>query len=145
MKGILWILSLAVPFFSCHNLDERFTLVNSSKRTITFYIARSVPVSNRKLFERFKGEDIADTSPVVYVRIKPGTLFYDFGYPRFASQFKTRDSLLHLLIIDVDSVSAMCKKTSPDSAIIKSIVLENFKYSKSQLEGRGRTIVYYEK
>ena len=131
--------------FSCHHETEKFTLVNCSERTITAYMPKSMPVSNKELFERFKQEDLADTTPVVFFKVAPDTVYYQVGGTSFEIQFSTKDKLMHMLIIDMDSVRAMCKKTSPDSSIIKSLVLKYFKYSKSQLEGRKRTIVYHEK
>ena len=147
IKTIIYLLAaiLVSSGLSCEYAREQYTLVNCSGRTITTYMPTSMPVSNKELFDRFKREDLSDTMPIILYKVAPDTLHYEFGLPSFEGQFRTKDKLMHMLIIDVDSVRAMCKKTSPDSSIIKSLVLEYFKYSKSQLEGRKRTIVYHEK
>lgn len=140
----LFACGLLGSLLSCHISEERFTLVNSSEHTITFYLSKTVSVTNKELFDRFKnGDDSSDTIPWHLIKILPNTSFYDYGYPRFASQFRTKDGLFHMLILDVDSVTEMTKKNKADSGIIKSIVLQQFSYTKTQLEKDKRKILYH--
>jgi hypothetical protein len=101
-------------------------------------------VTNKELFDRFKGENSSDTLPRHVIKILPNSSFRDFGYPRFASQFFTKDGLFHMLILDVDSITKMTKKNKADSGIIKSIVLKEFSFTKPQLERDKRIILYYD-
>lgn len=136
---LIFIISTGVV---CHTAKHHFTLVNSSDRTITIYMPRTAQVSNKELFDRFKRENLNETEPLVFMKVLPDTLYYDTHYTSFDRLFATKDGLMHLAILDVDSIAAMCKKTSPDSSIINSIVLRQLSFSKQQLENRKRIIVY---
>lgn len=137
-------ISFVVTMSACDRIEEHFILVNCSNRTITVCYPRSFPASNRGLFNSFKRSDPKDTIPFIYFSVAPGKVHQEVNLGTFGSQFVRGDKKMRLLVVDMDSVRAMCKKEAPDSGIVKSLVLKEFQYTQDELEKRQRIIAYWE-
>ncbi len=143
-----FVIFLMILFLSCDHAEHKFKFINKTGKNLAIYLPKILPVDNKLIYNAFKPKKSANsdvptgTHISLNFKVEPYAKKENFSMYSFASQFKTSDGKLHLIILDVDSLKSMAIQHTLDSNSIRNAILKHLIISREELEKANKVIIY---
>jgi hypothetical protein len=134
-------LMMVTILLSCEG-DYHLTLVNKTKHKVTIFRPKKIPIRDSDVLKFFRPGGPTNNRLTFDFMVKPFTVKKNISVFPYETQFNTTDGKLHIIILDVDSLTHLAEKKILDSVSIRRAYLKVLTYAKEEMDNKDRFVTY---